>query len=119
MSLTKSAAAPAPYQGAERRQFGRRQTCLHGWVVVEGRQRLPCLVRNVSEGGALLECSAPKLMPYRFSLVIDCKGFQAWCEIRHQADQWIGVRFVRVDKVEVPIAHWSAIVEDQWAGKKK
>lgn len=114
MSFAKS----APAATLERRQFGRRQTCLHGWVIVEGRPRIACLVRNVSEGGALLECNAPKSMPFRFSLLIECKGFQAWCEIRHQTDNWIGVRFVRFDKVVEPIALWSPLVEDQWAGKR-
>ena len=100
----------------ERRQFGRRKTLLHGWVVVEGRPKMACLVRNVSEGGALLECDVPKGLPFRFSLVIDCKGFQAWCEVRHQTDQWMGVRFVRFDKVEEPITAWSPTLEDAWAG---
>ncbi len=118
MSFAKTAAAPAPHF-VERRQFGRRNTCLHGWIVLDGRPRLPCLVRNVSEGGALLECAVPKVMPFRFSLVIDCKGFQAWCETRHHTEQWMGVRFVRFDKVAAPIAEWSPLLEDQWAGKKR
>jgi hypothetical protein len=101
----------------ERREFGRRNTCLHGWVAVEGRPKFACVVRNVSEGGALLECAAPKLMPFRFMLQIDCKGFEAWCEIRHHAEQWIGVRFVRIDKVEIAIAQWCPQTEDAWVGK--
>jgi hypothetical protein len=118
MSFAKTASAPAPHN-VERRQFGRRTTCLHGWVMLEGRPRIPCLVRNVSEGGALLECEVPKMLPFRFSLVIDCKGFQAWCEVRHHTEHWMGVRFVRVDKVEEPITEWSPLIEDQWTGKAK
>lgn len=102
----------------ERRQFGRRHTCLHGWVELEGRPRFACVVRNVSDGGALLECAAPKVMPFRFMLVIDCKGFRAWCEIRHHREQWMGVRFVRIDQAVEPIALWSPEAEDAWAGKK-
>lgn len=113
MSLTMRPPQPT----TERRQFGRRKTCLHGWVVVEGRPKIACLVRNVSEGGALLECEVPKGLPFRFSLVIDCKGFQALCEVRHQTDQWMGVRFVHLDRVEEPIAQWSPALEDAWAGK--
>lgn len=108
-------AAPA---FVERREFGRRNTCLHGWLAIEGRPKIACLVRNVSEGGALLECEVPKALPYRFHLIIDCKGFQAWCETRHQTDTWVGVRFVRFDRVEEPIAKWSPELEDAWAGKK-
>jgi len=103
---------------SDRRQFGRRNTCLHGWMSIEGRPRIACLVRNVSEGGALLECDVPKVMPYRFGLIIECKGFEAWCETRHQKERWIGVRFVRFERVEEPIAQWSPELEDNWAGKK-
>ena len=101
----------------ERRQFGRRTTCLHGWVVIEGRPRINCLVRNVSEGGALLECHAPKMIPFRFGLIIECKGFEAICEARHHTPEWMGVRFVTVKKIEEPIAQWSPVIEDAWAGK--
>jgi hypothetical protein len=107
-----------PNAFVERRQFGRRNTCLHGWMMLEGRPRIACLVRNVSEGGALLECEVPKVMPYRLGLIIDCKGFEAWCELRHQTERWVGVRFVHFERVQEPIAHWSPEVEDAWAGKK-
>jgi hypothetical protein len=102
---------------AERRAFGRRTACLHGWVVVDGRPRLACLVRNVAEGGALLEFAAPKSMPFRFRLVIECKGFEALCETRHHQDQWMGVRFVEFEKVAAPIALWSPDVDDAWKGR--
>ncbi len=102
----------------ERREFGRRKTCLHGWLAVEGRPKIACLVRNVSEGGALLECEVPKVLPFRFNLIVDCKGFQASCEARHKTETWVGVRFVRVDKIEEPIALWSPELEDAWSGKK-
>jgi hypothetical protein len=107
-----------PVQAAvERRQFGRRTTCLHGWVIIDGRPRMACLVRNVSEGGALLEFPVPKVMPFRFSLSIDCKGFEAWCEPRHHTETWMGVRFVRVERIEQPIAEWSMEHEKAWSGK--
>lgn len=101
----------------ERRQFGRRNFCLHGWMILEGRPRIACLVRNVSEGGALLEFQVPKSIPYRFKLEIDCKGFVAECEIRHQSEDWIGVRFVQLEKVAEPIATWNPEIEDGWTGR--
>ena len=103
----------------ERRQFGRRTTCLHGWVIIEGRPKIACLVRNVSEGGALLECEVPKVLPFQFQLVIDCKRFQAMCEVRHKSEAWMGVQFVKVEKIEQPIAEWSPLAEDAWAGKRR
>lgn len=117
ITLTK-APLTQPKGFVERRQFGRRKTCLHAWISIEGRPRIACLVRNVSEGGALLECEVPKGLPFRFRLIIDCKGFEAWCEQRHGGETWIGVQFVRVEKVEAPISHWSIEMEDAWAGKR-
>ncbi|NJM55038.1 MAG: PilZ domain-containing protein [Verrucomicrobiae bacterium] len=104
-----------PYPN-ERRQFGRRHTCLHGWVLREGLPRLACVVRNVSEGGALLEFEVPPNMPYWFMLRIDCKGFEARCETRRQGLTWMGVQFVKVARIEQPIAEWSALVDDAWRG---
>jgi hypothetical protein len=103
----------------ERRHFGRRNTAIHGWIIVPGRPRVPCLVRNVSEGGALLECTPPGWLPYYFTLQIDCKGFTAFCEVRHTKETWIGVRFDRVTAQVEPIASWSPLVEDSWAGERK
>jgi hypothetical protein len=108
---------PAPF--VERRQFGRRNTAIHGWIMIEGRPKLPTLVRNVSDGGALLEGDVPAWLPFRFQLVIECKGFSAWCEVRHSKERWIGVRFVRVDAEPVPIASWAPHVEDTWTGERK
>lgn len=102
---------------SERRQFGRRKTCMHGWVVMDVRPKLPCLVRNVSAGGALLELEVPKNMPFRFKLIIDSKGFEALCEMRHTGPGWMGVQFVNFERVVEPIAEWSVELEDRWAGK--
>jgi PilZ domain len=109
----------SPVGFVERRQFGRRNTAMHGWIVLPGRPKLACLVRNVSEGGALLECAAPKWMPFSFTLEIDCKGFTAECEVRHQKETWIGVRFERITAQSEPIATWSPLVEDSWAGERR
>ena len=100
----------------DRREFGRRNSLLHGWLVIEGRPRIACLVRNVSEGGALLECPVPPEMPFHFELHIECKGFVATCEARHQSSTWIGVHFVDTPSVEQPIAEWSSMVEYAWSG---
>ena len=35
-------------KGAERRQFGRRQTCVHATIVPRGRPAILCVMRDVS-----------------------------------------------------------------------
>jgi hypothetical protein len=79
----------------ERRQFGRRQTSCHGWVKVKGRPAIACVVRNISEGGALLEFQNAEMLPYRFRIVIESEGVDSDCETRHQTGNRMGVQFVK------------------------
>ena len=58
----------------------------------------------------------PGNMPYWFTLLIDCKGFEARCEIRHQGPEWMGVRFANIARIEEPIAAWSPLLDDTWKG---
>ncbi len=64
---------PKPFS-YERRQFGRRQVVLHGWVRVSGRSRLPCVITDLSVGGARLEMEVPSGLPFDFILVIEAEG---------------------------------------------
>jgi hypothetical protein len=43
-----------PQRINERRLFGRRELTIHAWVQF-GRCREACLIRNISEQGALIE----------------------------------------------------------------
>jgi len=81
-------------QRIERRQFGRRQTCLHGIITPRGRASEPCIVRDVSEEGALLEVAHPTWLPTRFHLLLEANGFETDCEVMHRTDKAVGVRFV-------------------------
>jgi hypothetical protein len=81
-------------EGREQRQFGRRQTCLHGWISVQGRPRLPCIVRNISLGGALLELDRPSWLPFNFQLTIESTRYVTMCEVRHHSPRHVGVRFM-------------------------
>jgi hypothetical protein len=78
----------------ERRQFGRRQSYLHATISARGRPPLPCVMRDVSDGGALLEVSHPEWLPTRFRLMIEATSFEADCEIAHRTETAVGVRFV-------------------------
>ena len=80
-------------QPAERRHFGRRQTCVHGIISARGRSAIPCVMRDVSEGGALLEVDRPEWLPSRFRLIVEANGFNVECEIAHRTDNAVGVRF--------------------------
>ena len=77
----------------ERRQFGRRDTRLEGWIEPVGRPRICCFVTNLSEVGALLELMDDLFLPYRFHLVVPARGIRSDCEIRHTSHRSVGVRF--------------------------
>ena len=83
-----------PANPADRRQFGRRQTSLHGWISVPGRPKLACHVKDLSIGGALLGLQAPSWLPFNFVLTIEATRFVSWCEVRHHKHDAVGVRFM-------------------------
>lgn len=111
-------AAPPARAPQERRQFGRRKVAIHGWVIVEGRPRVPCVVRNISIEGALLEFDTPSWLPYYFKLIIEVSQFETECELRHQAPRSVGVRFVQRRENAVS-RHVSVDDVDPWIGHRK
>ena len=82
-----------------RREFGRRQTSWHGWVKVRGRPVIPCVVKDFSDGGALVEFDVPEGFPRTFVLVIESQGFESNCETRHRTGNRMGVKFIAPDAV--------------------
>lgn len=92
---------------ADRRQFGRRWSDIHGWIIVEGRPRHSCLVRNFSEAGALLMVAGAATLPFTFVLEIEAIQFRIGCEARHRHEGSVGVRFISADLVSEIGPLWS------------
>lgn len=88
---------PRVMQPSDKRVFGRRESCIHAVVRIPGRGPEPCVVRNFSDGGALIEFAIEIDPPFRFRLVIEAKGVDALCEVRHKRGKAIGIRFVGDD----------------------
>lgn len=80
-------------QRPDRRGFGRRKTVIRAWILITGRRELPCLVRNLSPGGALLDLAVPSWMPFQFQLKFADDGSVVDCEMRHKGENGIGVLF--------------------------
>jgi PilZ domain-containing protein len=89
--LTSPPRGSAP---SERRQFGRRSTVWHAWVVTSTKQRYACCIRNVSSGGALLELENTSVVPLRFDLEIDTHELLVLCEVRHRGQHGVGITFI-------------------------
>lgn len=102
---------------AEKRQFGRRQTNLRAWIRVAGRPPLPCFVKNLSEGGALLECEGGVWVPFSFRLTSEDKQIDRVCEIRHQTGGNIGVQFVAAAEAQEAPRSKLVLDADTWMGQ--
>lgn len=104
---------------ADRRQFGRRTTTVHGEALVPGRPRLPCQLRDVSQGGALLEFRDDVWLPYRFQLVVPTLRLVTWCEVRHTRETRVGVMFVGEEpgvQKTIDSLDRRYIIADEWQG---
>lgn len=80
----------------EKRRFGRRETNFAGWIRIADRPSQYCTVRDISVGGAFIECEYPSLLPFRFMLEIPATGTIYDCEARHRRDNGLGVEFRRM-----------------------
>jgi hypothetical protein len=98
----------------DQRQFGRRQTVWHAWVLVNGRPAQACIVRNISPTGALLEFPDGAPVAEKFQLVIDYITFSSWCDVRHRAKWSAGVCFPihEVSEPQIKCAATNAVVAD-------
>ena len=77
----------------ERRAFGRRESCIEAVAKIGGR-RIPCVMRNFSLDGALIEIETEIAVPATFRLAIEAKDADAVCEVRHRSGRTFGVRFL-------------------------
>ncbi len=63
-------------------------------VFENGYRSVPCVVRNISDGGALLEFEQAFLMPKEFDLHIELEDYEVSCERRWEDGLKCGVQFV-------------------------
>lgn len=102
----------------ERRQFGRRHTQDRGWVNLPGRPALTCIVRNISDGGALLVFDRTEWLPFAFVLTIEGRAAQFGCEVRHHYGDRVGVAFVDMAIIANSIRAAARDDTGSWIGPK-
>lgn len=78
----------------DRRVFGRRQTNIRASVRI-GYQVVACTIKDLSEGGALLEFEEPVDLPSRVRLSWPDHPNEVICEVRHARRNTAGVQFTR------------------------
>lgn len=91
MLHTTIGAAPISPAVFDRREFGRRECALPGQIKIPLRQALPCMLLNVSSGGALLEVDKFEFVPARFKRRVG--NFESDCHVRHRDGHLVGIEF--------------------------
>ena len=102
----------------ERRQFGRRHTQDRGWISLPGRPALPCIVRNISDGGALLVFDRPEHLPFGFRMSIEGQDKIYGCEVRHHYGERVGVAFVDLAMISESTTSAYGGAVGSWIGPK-
>lgn len=81
----------------EQRKFGRRAVALHAVVEVQGRAHAGCVVRNLSDGGALIELTDKKEVPREFGLRLANSNSLIECQLVHTNGNNLGIKFKSQD----------------------
>jgi hypothetical protein len=81
--------------GADRRAFGRRETHMAASVRLPNHTHYDCVIRDISEGGALLEFSQCIEISGRLRLSIENGRQEIICDVRHVRGSRAGVQFAR------------------------
>jgi len=63
-------------------------------VFQQGLRSIPCVVRNISDGGAMLEFEQAYMLPKEFELHIDLENYEVTCERRWEEGLRCGVQFI-------------------------
>jgi hypothetical protein len=79
----------------ERRKHGRNRCLLGARVVTGAGSTISCVVRNHSDGGALLRFSGPQLIPAAFDMIVDRHDASAACDVAWRYGELTGVTFRR------------------------
>lgn len=79
---------------AEKRQFGRRPATLLASIRVAGREPMPCLINNISAGGALVFLDQDVPLPQSFRLTSEDLDIDRIVEMRYKLARLVGVEFI-------------------------
>jgi PilZ domain len=83
--------------GAERRKFGRKETSIDAQAFLPGRGGVNCVIKNISQMGALLEFATAFQPRGNFRLKVDGNRLDVTCAIRRQDGLSCGVEFVAIN----------------------
>ena len=85
----------SPNSVIEKRRFGRRDTFKRSTILLADESHLPCVVVNISQGGALIQIDEPARLDDRFHLLIPEDDLLVACRIAHRTNGKVGVAYIR------------------------
>ena len=78
----------------ERRRVVRQRSYLGGRITFNKRLSVvDCLVRNLTEDGAKVECPPSIALPQDLDFTVECKGLQARARVIWRSDKELGLSF--------------------------
>lgn len=77
------------------RKFGRRTVFKSAWISLDSHLTHPCIVVDISEGGARLKINQPDRLLPEFMLAIPEDDVLYQCHIAHRQSDLVGVEFMR------------------------
>ena len=83
----------------EQRKFRRRAVAMRATIEVLGRPHIACNIRNLSEGGALIELIDRAELPHSFGLLLHNSNATIECELTHRTGNACGVAFKPQDGI--------------------
>jgi hypothetical protein len=83
----------------DQRKYGRRAVAMRATVEILGRSHLACIIRNLSEGGALFELIEKAELPRNFGLRLYNSNATIECELTHRTGKACGVAFKSQDGI--------------------
>jgi len=90
----ESRASATPVAADDRRRGVRHRALKKGEILFNGGYSgIDCLIRNLSNGGALLMTDSPQSVPDRFDLGLEAVRPVRHCETRWRGNDRLGVRF--------------------------
>ena len=77
----------------DKRDNPRQRTFKGGAISWVGGASIDCIIRNLSDTGALLECSSAAKIPDSFILIIKPELLKRSCDVAWRLERRIGVQF--------------------------
>ncbi|MEQ1719248.1 MAG: hypothetical protein ABL907_25225 [Hyphomicrobium sp.] len=91
--------------------FGRRASYLSVWILIAGRPRLQCRIRNISLKGAPLELSPSERMHLKLKVLMEGRRASLDCEVRQRHLQSVRVECIENVSAEMVSPGWISVAE--------